>query len=449
MKLLRNQGMGLSYPPNKYITPNRVSFLLLVAAFFMMYLDPLVLFTEKNIHVSDLFIILSWICCIFVPTDGARLLWNIRKGPVTLPFVVFTSGAIFSIVTRYLSDSIVLEKSMLALLQLVFVFFVLAPLIFLHSQSFSRLVILWRIHWIMIAFAGVLSLSDHLGYTTLTEQSYYRHVNPFLGVNGFWVFGLVSPFLIHYALHCFSLMRISSCIAYTTLWCLGFVGIMLAGVRTGLYLTIMSIIWVIWFYRPWNSFRSRPKRFSNGLITLFLVILVFGGSFVFKETDTVFKVRSEAEAGSSENTLALRLDLVNMAFEEPSWPSLLLGIGLNQFVELHSTANDTIHNHYLQALYETGLLGLIGLSGVYFGIFRQVRKRYRNALLMGGKEEALFWNSSLFVVVGVVAAGMIYPIGFSRFDWVFFLLAAGPVALLPRKMMGKIGSNNGIPSAAH
>lgn len=407
--------------------PSRLSFWLLLLASVMMYFDRRLSFTGRNLLVSDLLLMLSTSALVVDLRDRQQLTRAMRVNPCTLPFFVFSTVALLSLQIGVFTKSVVPEKTFFALLQLAFIFLFLAPLVFIHAQVFSRLVALWTVHWIMVAIAGLVSLTDYQGITHFWEQSYYRNENPLLGLNGFWLFGLISPFLLHNALQGFLNRRMNTAFGYLVLWGLGFIGMALTGVRVGFILAILSLVWVIWFYRPAVVHHLEVWiRLANVLILLILITSTVGfGTFVIRQFP-VFELRMAIEGREFATFMTGRLNAIEAALSD--FPSLIVvGYGFNQFREIHPEVGPGIHNHYLQVLYECGAFGLVAYLSLLLKLFKQTKLNYDQATKTGDSKFISFWHSALFSWIGFFIASMFYPIGFSRFDWILFLMAAGSV----------------------
>ncbi len=254
-------GSGLSF-----------GFLALGSAF--IYLDALLPITQYNFHISDILFAASFFSIFLFPGPRRRFAADALQQPLLWCFaglaVVWVVGLGLAGINGAFPDE---SSWVLGVLQLAFIFFLLAPTMFFHAQIPRRHRLMWTIQAVMIAFAGLISLTEYLGITHLQVQSYYRVVNPLRGLNGLYVFGLVSAFLLQSAIELFPRPRTW---AYLALWLLGFFGIALGVIRLGLVLTAFSLAAVAW------SRRAQILQSSKVALGLILMVgaAVLGGAYL-------------------------------------------------------------------------------------------------------------------------------------------------------------------------
>jgi hypothetical protein len=407
----------------------RLSFALLVIASVAMFFDTIVRISARNFLFSDLFLLLSVFVLVLDRCGRSAFLTEAFRSPITVPIGIFLASALFGVTVHATDPGINPVSTFLAIAQLIFVFLVMGPLIFVHARNETHLRRLWTVQILMIALAGSLSLTDAMGLTHFTDQpDFWREINPLLGVNGFWLFGMVSGLILMRTIRARGGRRLW----YAALWTVGFAGVVLGGVRGGLVLTAGSIFWV---GRRFLRDVLRP-RFSVaavkrlGLATVVLLFATLMAGILIIQLP-VFQTRVDLEEVS---TISRRLDAITIAIPEiPHYISA--GSGLNQFLNLHPEAGDLVHNIILQALFETGLVGALAFTAMFFAAYRNTTRWRRRTADPRDPAREDQWDASTYATIGAFVAGIVYPIGFTRFDWFIFLIAVGPF-LAQRRSLG-------------
>ena len=398
----------------------RASFLLVIAASVAMFFDSIVRLTDRNFLFSDVLLLLALLILLLDWKSRAAFLVEAFRNPVAIPVIVFLCAGLVGMTAHAAVPGVNPVDSVLASMQLALVFLVIAPMVFVHARNPDRLRTLWTVQAVMIGFAGFLSVTDVIGLTHFNPQpEFWRAVNPLLGVNGFWLFGLISATLLLRVIRSRGAHRW----LWGLLWVAGFAGVVLAGVRGGLVLTAASLVWV---GRRFLKDLLRPRfpvqairRLGVAMLVLFLAATI---AAVLLTQVPVFQTRVEME---EVTTVSRRLQAILIAL--PEIPGYLgLGAGLDQFLNLHPDAGDLLHNHVIQALFETGLLGTIAWLAVTLAGYRNAGRWERHAGSIGDLRAEDHWDASRFAILGALVAGMVYPIGFARFDWWIVLLAIGP-----------------------
>jgi len=397
---------------------SRGSFLFLWLATVFIYLDGAIPISDRNIGIADICFVVSLLILLLSPHVGGEFLGATLRHPVVGGFALLICLWLSELTLESFRGNPNVDKSIWAILQLGFVFLIVAPLTFYHARDAWRERTLWITHAAMIAFCGLTSFTDFLHLTSFSSLSYYREYNVFLGVNGFYVFGLVSLFLVHWILE--ALPNWQSFL-YMGLWGFGFLGMALAGVRTGMGLTALSLGMALWLYK--SELLARAGR-ALGAIVLIATLLV-GGVFLAFNYLPVFRAREVVAHGDLWADQD-RIDMAHAAWSDITNRPSMLGGGLAQFSVVHSEFNGTtVHNLYLQQLWESGLAGgavwLFTLGAMVGVVFRKYRAAAR---LPGFKPRAHEW-CCMFALLGWMIAEMVYPLGYSRSDWVIPLLAIG------------------------
>ena len=149
------------------------------------------------------------------------------------------------------------------------------------------------------------------------------------------------------------------------------------------------------------------KKSKLGFVLMTVVLIVVGGFFAKRTSDTIDLIESRYQAESEADRVGVRarIEGVQDAFRVLSnRPELIpFGIGLGNTYDTRAIYRDdgfrssyVIHNTYVSLLYELGLIGLILYLMIYFHAFRQLF-RQRNLLLLGILLSAIV---SLFTLPG-------------------------------------------------
>lgn len=402
----------------------RVSFYLLWAGSVALYLlDPFIRISSKNLLPSDLFFIASAMFLMFSYDNFLRFEQELTAFPGMKPVAVFllasTLGFVFASLRRSVSPGFHVASAA----QFIFSFALLGPLVLAHKDDLPNARRLWTVHLWLIPFAGLLSLTDFVGLTSLGEQVGERHYNAILDsnfVNGFWLFGLASPFLLQKMLP----LRLKT-FFYAALWLFGCGGSILAGTRVAVVIVALSVVFITWLNL---GSILRDKRVFAGFL-LFLVVTVGGGFRMLEAFPVIFgrfqQTKDFFEAGEDDYSASLRKDQFQIVFHDlQSKPLTWLGSGLKQFGLIHPEDDiGTIHNIYLQALYESGLVGLIAFSLIFGTSLVKSGVCYRVAASCRDVEAAKYWACCLFAIGGYLLMGFVYPVGYFRHFWIFLFLA--------------------------
>jgi hypothetical protein len=406
------------------VTTRRLSFYLLLAGSVALYLlDPFIRISSKNLLPSDVLFVASATFLMFSYKSYLRFETELTSFPGMNAFAAFLLASMFGFLITALRRSVSPGFHFASAAQLVFTFVLLAPLVLAHKNDLSDAKKLWLVHLWLIPFAGLLSLTDFFGLTNLGEQVGERHYNVILDsnfVNGFWLFGLLSPFLLQKMFP----FRLAT-LFYAALWVFACCGSMLAGTRTAVVIVALSVVFIAWLNL---GSILRDKRVLVGFL-LFLAVTVGGGlqmidafpviSGRFQQTKDFF------EAGQDDYSASLRKDQLLIVFHDlESKPLTWLGSGLKQYRLIHpEDAIEAIHNMYLQELYEAGLVGLIAFTLIFVASLLKSGRCYRAAVAARDSEATKYWACCLFALVAYLLMGFVYPTGYYRHFWLFLFLA--------------------------
>jgi hypothetical protein len=318
-------------------------------------------------------------------------------------------------------------RSFWAFGHIFFCFLVLGPVLLDATEriGFSRAFLCYAA-WIGIA--GILSVTDRIGVTNLGNQEFYRLENVLLGVNGFYVVGLLVPILLFLLTRALGRNQYLFAGFIVAILLFSHLGLALAGVRTGLILAGLGWstgIWVCLRYGELHRVKA-SGYFVAALFAAALAGFVVGTSAGREMVSLdVFIMRAEATQGMFADDD--RFFVYNLAWSDlihkGAW---LLGNGVNQWVIVH-TNTEVVHNVFLLAWWEGGLLGLAGWVLMYL---RPYVLLSFSALERGGTSanRGMTWGAG-FCIIGTAIGGLAYPIGYSRGDWLWFIIAVTPVLL--------------------
>jgi O-antigen ligase len=402
----------------------RVSLYLLLAGSVALYLlDPFIRISSKNLLPSDVLFVASALFLMSSYKNFLRFETELTSLPGMNAFAAFLLASMFGFLITSLRRSVSSSFHFASAAQLVFTFVLLGPLVLAHKNDISDAKKLWLVHLWLIPFAGLLSLTDFVGLTNLGEQIGERHFNVILDstfVNGFWVFGLASPFLLQKMFP----FRLTT-LFYGALWLFGCCGSMLAGTRTAIVVIALSVVFIAWLNL---GSILRDKRVFAGFL-LFLAVTVGGGlqmldafpviSARFQQTKDFF------DAGQDDYSASLRQDQLQIVFHDlESKPLTWLGSGLKQYRLIHPEDEiEAIHNMYLQELYEAGLVGLIAFTLIFVAPLLKSGRCYLAAAAARDSEATKYWACCLFAVSAYLLMGFVYPTGYYRHFWLFLFLA--------------------------
>jgi O-antigen ligase len=400
------------------------SFYLLLAGSAALYLlDPFVRISSKNVLPSDVFFVASGMFLLLSYKNFLHFESEILNFSGTKPFVIFAMAATLGLLISDLRHSVSLTFHFASVAQLLFSFVLLGPLIFVHKTDLRKAQVLWNVHLCLIPFAGLLSLTDFIGLTSLGEEVGERHYNAILDsnfVNGFWLFGLVSPFLLQKMFP----FRLAT-FFYGALWIFGIAGTILAGTRAAVVVAAVSVVFIAWLNR--KDIVRNNRTFAS--FVLFAFITVGGGIQMLQAFPVVLgrfqQTRDFFQSGQDDYSASLRQDQIKIVFRDlESKPLTWLGSGLKQYRIVHPEDEiESIHNMYLQELYESGLVGLLAFLMIFMGPLLKCATCYRLARSLGKNELSTHWACCAFAVIAYMILGLVYPVGYYRHFWLLLFLA--------------------------
>jgi hypothetical protein len=398
-------------------------YLLLGGSIAFYLLDPLVKVADKNFLPSDIFFIMSALV-LFLDDSGfsrfrKELMGNVAMGP----FLVFIVASLVGFLINASERAVNPGYYFFSALQLIFNFVLLYPLVQSHKDDILNAKKLWSVHLYLIPFAGLLSVTDYVGLTGFGEISGERHFNVLLVSNGFWLFGVVSAFLLQ-KLFPFR----AAAIGFAGLWLLACAGTMLAGTKTTMVVVALSILFVVWLQR---KAIFRDVKFFAGFA---LFLLVAGSAAWMLQTfsavlDRVQETRDYIETGNSDESAANRLNQIQTVLND--WrrePLALMGRGFKQYTIIHPEDRDlSVHNMYLQQIYDAGIIGLLAFLLVFWRLFSRTLTCYRYAHANGDSQTANYWACCMFVIATYLISGLVGQIGYYRHYWLPLFLATPSV----------------------
>jgi hypothetical protein len=394
----------------------------MAASVALYLLDPFLRITSRDFLPSDVLFILSFLLLLSSELGPGRFTQELSENPGILAFWLFILAAFIGFLFTAMQRPVVQSFHFFSAMQLVFVFVLLYPLVQVHKNDISKAQKLWSVHLWLIPFAGLLSVADMLGITNVGQDFGERHYSGILDttfVNGFWLFGLISPFLLQKLFP----SRLSSAL-YAALWLLGCFGTIIAGSRGPLVIVLLSVAFIGWLNRR-ELFRD--ARMFAGLV-LFVGVLV-GAGVLLGNFPVIFNRISEAQdfvqTGKEDNSLAARSDQYSIVLNEWAHEPLgLLGRGFKQYRVIHpDDPAESIHNIYVQQLYDAGPVGLVAFLTIFAMYFRWCGRFYSRARKQRDIASANYWACCCFVIVAYLLFGFIYPVGYYRNFWLPLFLA--------------------------
>lgn len=379
----------------------------------------------RNFGVPDAFV-LAYFALLCATYGGRHSIIKVFKffGPMLAMY--FSGGWIAIFVSAGLDNS-EFARAFWASGQIAFCFFILGPVLLdaVERVGFYRAFLSYAA-WIGIA--GVISVTDKLGLTSFGNLDYYRLENALLGVNGFYVVGLLVPLLLFILLRSIGRKQLIFSLFIASILVFSHIGLALAGVRTGLILTALGWVVGIWICVQFGEIRKISiTGYVIALILLAGLIGFLGGTDTGREMFSldIFSRRAEVTQGlfaDDDRLFVYRMawsDLINGG----TW---LFGKGINQWVVLYP-GTEVVHNVFLMAWWESGLVGLAGWLLLYARPY--VLLSFSSAARSGTRNNrGMAWGAS-FCIMGAAIGGLAYPIGYSRGDWIWFILAVTPVLL--------------------
>jgi O-antigen ligase len=382
--------------------------------------DPFVRITAKNLLPSDVCFMASALAWFFSFPNFLAWEKELRHYPGLTPFILYLCAATFSFMVTAMRTRAVPEFHVFSVLQLGFILLVLCPTILANKREYSDTQKLWLVPMCLIPFAGILSITDVLGLTTLGDQFGDRHYNVILPANGFALFTAVSAFLLQKMFP----FRLAT-ILYATLWVLACAGTILSGTKAAIAVVAFSVMFVLWINR--HDIVARKRYLASAV--LLLALTLGGGMGVFSAMPELFgrfqRMADFFETGADDYSASLRQDQLKVVIRDLSTkPVLWLGIGLKQSRVLHPDDDiESIHNMYLQQLYESGLLGLIAFASIFALCIGRAYRCYRHARRIGDRKVANYWACCWFALAAYLLIGFVYPLGYDRQFWILLLLA--------------------------
>lgn len=377
----------------------------------------------RNFGVPDAYVLLYFSLLCVTYFGRYAIVRTLRLfGPMIALYFVGGWIAIFVAAGGIASD---FTRAFWASGQIAFCFFVLGPVLLdaVERVGFLRSFLSYAA-WIGIA--GAISVTDKLGLTSFGNLAYFRLENALLGVNGFYVVGLLVPLLLLTLLRAIARKQLILATFVAAILVFSHIGLALAGVRTGLILAVLGWLIGIWICVRFGEIgRINLTSYIGALAMLVAVLGLLAGTDTGRELvslDIFFK-RAEVAQGlfaDDDRFYVYKLALSDL-MASGTW---LLGKGINQWVVIHP-GTEVVHNVFLMSWWEGGLAGLAAWLLLYARPY--VLLSYSFAVRTGTRHSrGLAWGAS-FCILGGAIGGLAYPIGYSRSDWIWFILAAMPM----------------------
>ncbi|MDD3179538.1 MAG: hypothetical protein PHQ04_04220 [Opitutaceae bacterium] len=381
-----------------------------------------------NFGVPDIFVLILF-SRLFSTLAGRQIIVVVLKF-FTLPLLLYFVGGFLALFLNFGGGAVSFSKAFWASGQLAFSFFVLGPvLVDLTGKIGFANCFLNYAAW--IGLAGFLSITDRVGITNFGSLEYFRQENVILGVNGFYIVGPLTPYYLFSLIDALNRKYYIKALIVGVLGVLGFIGLAYAGVRSGLAIAVGGGAFGAWICLRYSG--GKTIAFGGAIIGLTITGALI--AFVFYLGSSEYPLISESFINRAASTQGLfydddRLGLFKLGLNEIRENGWVIGRGINQWVMVNSN-EEPIHNVYIQAWWESGLLGLLGWILLYLKTVLMLL----NKVLFKEREPEYngYIYCAVFGLLSLAIAGMVYPVGYSRADWILFLLAATPLMFESRK----------------
>jgi O-antigen ligase len=381
----------LSQQPVKYKT-TRVLFYLGTLTL------PFLTFRIGGLTYSDTLYFISTLFLIFVFTKQRQItFYKINKVFFT-GVILFTIGAVLSSINSYAPQESLIKIA--RVLYILIVWFTLSIFVLKNEKLVYKASVFWLIGVGISGFIAILQLKFDIPYTINhygRMSAFTEHVSDL---------GAITSIALVPALVLGTTTRGLKAMFYYLLVLLIGLGVILSGSVSGfITVTLGFFIWVM---------IGKPN------IKLILTIILLGGSVVglfgYQESKGYVTPLSRIQSTTSygENGTALhRLQTYELAWKEIK-ANPFIGKGYDEIS--NKTSNGfPVHNLFLAALYEGGLLALTGMIFIIVGIF------YAGINSIKKAPSKKHYNLSLALFIAFVCAlifGMTAPFLYQRYLWI-------------------------------
>jgi len=415
-----------------------------------MFVDQLIPISDRNLVLSDLFIVIG------------NIIWMVKAPKVWITYVnpfrpinraiwIMALAGVLSALTEVGNKSDF--YSMLGALQISFIACFLNPLVSLECRD-------QRTKWkslllisMMLGLAGGLSISEKIGITAIGSGHYYRIVNPMIGVNRFYLVGILSIFILMAIAVQVSNKKWFHVIFVSLFGVFGLAGLYLAQVRSGYILLALSLVFFFALVSFVSGLRLFFKDVYNKSIAIIVIsiitfsvlaVTVLGSSQWIGDKTILTEERGGLLADDS------RTELVGHAFNSYISNPTGFGIGLGKGkIDLGSGVPQNVHNVYIQSFYEMGVVGGLAIFALFFELsvsaLTQLKHisadsrtlinrnffavKAKNGLDRNYVMRIVVGISSVWIIIGTLFVVFnVYPIGYLRIDWVVLLIGAQTIS---------------------
>lgn len=404
-----------------------------------LFLDGFYSISDRNIKISD-FVILgaSVISCAKSPIQWLRGLTSFLNSSILL---FFLASSIF--VSSLLSRVALVEESIWGCIQLIFVGIFLAPTIYVECNTYKSKSNALDFFLVMTSVAGIVSITEYLQITKISSQHYQRIVNPMIGTNGFYIAGLLLPYATLKFSANVNFGIIKRRVAVVGLIVVSCMGIVLGQVRSGYLLAALAPIYLLVALGSINKKIKVNQLFNLKLIALPIGMVVAAGLIyaldpLISQMGSFLELRNQTLLDDD-----VRSNMISFVLDEIQNDWNLYGVGSNGGQILVGDGElQNVHNVYIQLVYQYGIFGLFSslaiLVTLTISIFDSISViTNRSALAFKTKSlkegelntksaltEIAVELGSIWIIVGTLLVVFnVYPIGYSRIDWLPLLLA--------------------------
>lgn len=346
--------------------------LCLLLAFSVLAFGAVEVWSESLLEIGAALLFLVWAFRTYRSADA-----NIRWSPLNWPLLGFIGIGLLQLLFRWTPYAFLTRTELLKLAAYFLIFF-------LTAQLFRTRTELSQLAWFLVVLCFAVSLLGIIQYFTSENELYWIHdlkiqgepFGPFVNRNHFAGF-LELTLPVSLALMVFRSVRRDLFLLTTLLTIVPVSAIILSGSRGGIVGFAVEVGVLALLMRSRNARRAKgSRRMAIGILALAALALVawVGAG---RAIERFSKIGSYDI--SSDRRISMFRGAAHIFFDHP-----VFGCGLGALVDVfprYETAYDGkvvdhVHNDYIEALAETGILGgLCGLAFLWL-LYREARKNF-------------------------------------------------------------------------
>lgn len=372
---------------------------------------------SSGITPSRLLTILSIICLgVFL------LIWKgkIKKTPLDLPIFIFLMAVLLSFYKSY--DVGLSQRNYITLISLVIRYYTVVILI-QNTRHFKEVL---NIYFVSVLFAGIFGIMQFIDYemglglglvnTVDLIGGHLRVTNYFLDSNFYanYLIGSI-PLTLSFILNnpikkSKRLMQILLIITAINVF-LTFSRSALVALTVGLFITIVYL----------NKYLNMKKMIFGTIIILPLIVIIIMNLTVFDSYIT--RIQMGINDKSISSRLAVLISGLNII-----WNNFLFGIGYENAMfnvvnyaspqyPIYEGAID-VHNMHLKVFVETGLIGFLPYSYIWYGTIKRLKKAF---IIHTDWYSKAFLQGSIGAIIVVITNGFMLSSLLAIENWVVYL----------------------------